>query len=220
MVLVAAITALSIDPDAASRTIFAAVDQKPANVPALLMALSFDHERATIAWLIKRLETKPPADQERAIVFSLRVLTEQTFATSAEWSAWWKASGPKFEPTSLDFEAQQGRMMAAATALKIDLLRDFVARTKSQEKTKGAAANQLSGMLEGMAATLEAGRNLRLSEAAKAGDEALARGDLQQAMADYATANDPGDVHSRYVRACLLLETGTSAAQRQRLTPS
>ena len=220
---VAGIEALSLDPEAAVETICAAVESGKGNVPALLMTLSFDHERATIAWLIGRLQSNPPDEQKRAIVFSLQVLTAQTYTEASEWAKWWAGDGKKFRPEPLVPQEQQARMQAAAASLRIDLVKGLLAKLKSTAPAAKPGASPKSDplapvtkMFEDMAKTMELGRNLRLSAPAKAGDAAFSEGNLDKAAADYAAAvaEDPGDLRSRYLRACILLETGKPAAAR------
>lgn len=206
---VAGIVALSIDPEAGAEAICAAVESGKGNAPVLLMTLSFDHERTTIGWLIRRLRSDPPDEQKRAAVFSLRVLTTQSHVEPADWAKWWAGDGKNFRPEPVDLEEQQVRMETAAAGLKIDMLRTMLTKLKPADTSKPDALSGVTKLFDGLAETIERGRNLRLSASAKAGDASLAEGNFKKAATEYAAAvaEDPGDIRSRYLRACILMET-------------
>lgn len=213
---VAGLEALSLNPDSAVEAICGAVKSGKGNAPALLTTLSFDHERATIAWLIARLQTSPPEEQKRVIVFSLQVLTDQTYTEPSQWATWWGGDGKKFHPEPLDPGEQQSRMEAAAARLRIEVVENLVTKLKSfasgakPDSTKPDSLSGVAKLLDGMAKAMELAKNLRLSAPAKAGDAAFSEGNLEEAAKAYRAAaeEDPGDTHSNYLLACILLETG------------
>lgn len=203
----AAFMAIAGDPDAAVPRVMKMLRQNRGSATALLLALSMSNRRDTAKFLIDELTSKRSADREEAALFSLRVMTGQSFGQAAEWSEWWRAHGMK---EKLAFpkgdEELQRRVFAAAALLRSSTLRAAIAKSPD---TPGESARK-TDMLEDFAALLEKGARMRLSTAALAGDEAFSRGQIEGAAKAYAQAikKDPGDQRSAYLRACALFELG------------
>lgn len=209
--MTSAAVAIQIAPKTGTARVMKLLNEKRGAPPALLLALSASGRRETVQFLISELAARRGEEREEAAAMALRVLTQQTWVTPAEWVAWWKNRGSKLKklPFAKDEIEWEQRATAAISLLRSDRLKTSLA-SNPKLNSNDATTRGLEKILSDQLGLLEKGGRMQLSAAAKEGDAAMVTGNFDKAARAYqrAAKTDTLDRRSAYLRACCLFELG------------
>lgn len=207
--LAAAGLAVSMDPEAALREIRRRVESGRPDSEHLIFALTGDYSANAISYLAD-LNSRTSGQTAAAADFVLRVLTQTVPPEGQSWKDWWAENARTFEiPIPEDDAEQAVRLNRIAAAQSSEKVQSLLQKTGSGDKL----LDRFSELLGELAAGLQRGADLRISELAERADRAFQRSDWAEAITAYRRAIDeaPVDDRSRFLLACLLLETGQTA---------